>query len=271
MFATRWASAAAVAALCLTGLVAPAAAVPPPNDDVASPTVVGVPDSLMQDTIEATADATDPDLTCAPPAGATVWFSFTSTADQRVEFNTFGSDYDTTLSAYLGSPSIDTELACNDDAAEDLTSRVRFDVAAGQTYLIMVGSFGGSPGGTLMLQSDIAAPPIELALTIDPRGTVVPRTGAATISGTLTCSQPALVGLDALLTQRIGRVRIQGYSGAAIECAGTTTWELPISADNGLFTAGKADAQAFAFSFDDDIFTEAFEQVRLTGGTSAKR
>lgn len=269
MFARRLASATAVAALCLGGLVVPAAAEPPPNDDVASPTVVGVPDGLMQDTSEATSDPTDPELTCAPPAGATVWFAYTPSADQRVEFTTVGSDYDTTLSAYLGTPGMDTEVACNDDAAEDLTSRVRFDVAVGQTYLIMVGSFGGGPGGTLMLQSDLAAPPLELALTIGPRGTVVPRTGEATITGTLTCSRPVMVGLDVVLTQRIGRVRIQGYSGTALECDGTTAWQLPVSAYDGLFTGGKADAQAFAYSFGEEGFAEASGQVRLTGGSSA--
>ena len=122
-----------------------------------------------------------------------------------------------------------------------------------------------------MLQSDIAAPPIELALTIDPRGSVVPRTGEATITGTLTCSRPALVGLDGLLTQRIGRVRIQGYSGTEIEGDGAATWKLPISASDGLFTAGKADAQAFAYSVDEDGNAEAAGQVRLTGGPSGRR
>jgi hypothetical protein len=90
-----------------------------------------------------------------------VWFAFTPAADLRVEFNTFGSDFDTTLSAYFGMPSMDTEVACNDDVAEGLTSRVRFDAEAGQTYLIMAGSFGEVAGGSLMLQSDIAPLPFK--------------------------------------------------------------------------------------------------------------
>ena len=122
-----------------------------------------------------------------------------------------------------------------------------------------------------MLQSDIAPPPIELGVTIDARGTVVPKTGEATVSGTLTCSQPVLVGLDALLTQRIGRVRLEGYSGTGIECDGTATWALPISAYSGLFTAGKAEVQAVAYSYDEDGYAEAFQQVRLTGGRPAVR
>jgi hypothetical protein len=271
MFTRRLACVTAVAALCLGGLAAPAVAQPPPNDDVAAPTVVGVPDSLMQDTSEATVDASDPELTCAPPAGATVWFAFTPEADLRVEFNTFGSDYDTTLSAYLGMPSSETEVACNDDVAGDLSSRVRFDAAPGITYLIMVGSFGAGAGGSLVLQSDVAPPPLELAVMIDPRGTVVPRTGEVAITGTLTCSRPAMVGLEAGLTQRIGRARLEGYSGTGIECDGTTAWELSISAYNGLFTAGRAEAQAFAYGFDEDGYAEAFQQVRLTGGTPAAK
>jgi hypothetical protein len=271
MFSRRLIDVTAAATLCLGGLAAPAVAQTPPNDDVATPTVVGVPDSLMQDTSEATMDAIDPELTCAPPAGATVWFAFTPAADQRVEFNTLGSDYDTTLSAYFAMPSIDTEVACNDDAAEGLTSRVRFDAEAGQTYLIMAGSFGEGAGGSLMLQSDIAPPPIELGVTIDARGTVVPKTGEATVSGTLICSQPVTVGLDALLTQRVGRVRLEGYSGTGIECDGTERWALPISAYSGLFTPGKAEVQVFAYSSDEDGSAEAFQLVRLTGGRPATR
>ncbi len=271
MFTRRWVSAAAVAGLCVGGLAVPAVAAPPVNDDVASATVVGVPDSLMQDTTEATMDASDPELTCAPPAGATVWFAFLSASDQRVEFTTFGSDYDTTLSAYLGTPSMDTEVACNDDVAEDLTSRVRFDAEAGQTYLIMASSFGEGAGGSLMLQSEVAPPPLELGVTIDPRGTVVPKTGEATVTGTLTCSHPAMVGLEAGLAQRLGRVRLEGYSGTGIECDGTAMWELAISAYNGLFTAGKAEAQAFAYSYDEDGYAEAVEQVRLVGGRPATK
>lgn len=52
----------------------------------------------------------------------------------------------------------------------DLTSSVRFPAASGEAYLVMVGRFGSGPGGSLMFQSDVGAPPVQITVTIDPRG-----------------------------------------------------------------------------------------------------
>jgi hypothetical protein len=46
-----------------------------------------------------------------------------------IEANTFGSDYDTTLSVYTGSRGALTQIACNDDA-DLLQSLVRFNATA---------------------------------------------------------------------------------------------------------------------------------------------
>ena len=59
--------------------------------------------------------------------------------------------------------------------------------------------------------------------------------------------------------------------GTGIECDGTATWALPISAYNGLFSASKAEVQAFVYGYDEDGYAEAFQQVRLTGGRPATR
>jgi hypothetical protein len=97
----------AVALLLLSAAVAHAA---PANDDIASATVIpGLPfadDPL--DTTEATTAPDDPDCV---GNGPTVWYAFTPAADVSVLVNTFGSDYDTTLSAYTDSPSSLTQIA----------------------------------------------------------------------------------------------------------------------------------------------------------------
>ncbi len=73
-----------------------AVAAPPANDDFDNATLVpGLPFSDAIDTTDATTAADDPD--CAGQ-GPTVWYAFTPSEDTEVAANTFGSDYDTTLS-----------------------------------------------------------------------------------------------------------------------------------------------------------------------------
>ena len=62
--------------------------------------------------------------------------------------NTFGSDYDTVLSAYTGEPGALTLVpgACNDDTL-GLQSHISFEAAAGVTHYFLIGiccGFGGS-------------------------------------------------------------------------------------------------------------------------------
>ena len=267
----RLAGVVAAAALLLGSMGVAAVAAPPPNDDVATPTpVTALPFSIAQDTSEATTAATDPVPWCAGPVGATVWFSYTAMDDGYLEVNTFGSDYDTVLAVYAGEPIDENEVACNDDYM-DLTSSVRFPAVSGETYLVMVGSFGSGPGGSLMFQADVGAPPVQITVTIDPRGSVVPKTGEATIYGTVTCSEPTMLGIDSWLRQRSGRLYIDGWGFTEVQCDGTATWEITIADANGLFTGGKADAQVNAFSFDQpDAYAFAEQTVQLTGAKAAK-
>ena len=97
----------AVAPLLLSAAVAQAA---PANDDIASATVIRklpFADGPL-DTTEATTAPDDPDCV---GNGPTVWYAFTPAADAFVLADTFGSDYDTTLSAYTDSPSSLTQIA----------------------------------------------------------------------------------------------------------------------------------------------------------------
>lgn len=253
------------------GLTAPAYADhPPTNDDFDDAVVVAeLPFDDQIDTSHATTAEDDPDCF---GSGPTVWYQFTPTADMRVEANTFDSDYDTTLSVYTGTRGDLTQIACNDDAAFTLQSRVRFDAEAGETYHLMVGAFFGGPGGNLvfrMLEAPPAPPPLELEVSIDPVGSVVPSQGVATISGTLTCSRPTFVEVFGTLEQRAGRVIIRGFFFDFVECDGTTPWTAKVEGENGLFAGGRATVEVFAFAFDDeeDDFAEAHAsaQIRLRG------
>ena len=218
----------------------PSATPPPPcapapaNDDINDGIAVSaLPFTDQLDTACATTAPGDPDCF---GRGATVWYSFTAPAAQRIEANTFGSDYDTTLSAYTGSPGALSQTGCNDDAGS-LQSRILFDAAAGQTYYFMAGSFSDGPGGNLVLNVDIGPPPLAIDVTIDPRGLVAVKDGIATISGTVTCSGPAFVDVFGELRQKAGRAELIGFLGAFVECNGYAAWSARIEAENGKWAA----------------------------------
>jgi hypothetical protein len=234
----------------------------PANDDFANAVVINslrFTDNL--NTSEATSAATDPgdcDI-----GGHTVWYQFTPSENMRLNANTFGSDYDTGIGVYTSSAGSLTLVACNDDAVvgQFVQSNLNFDAVAGQTYFFMVGSFGDSPGGNLVFNVDVS---VDLTLTIKPIGAVDAKSGQATISGTITCSEPVSGTLDGQVQQRIGRTLVTGGFFTFFECDGVTPWEVQVSSGNGLFVGGRVQVVASAFAFDRD-FTQAVATVRLQG------
>jgi Neocarzinostatin family len=110
-------------------------------------------------------------------------------------------------------------------------------------------------------------PRLEIGVTIDPLGSVTPKTGAATVTGTVTCSSPAEVFVDVSASQRAGRVNVLGFGFTAVSCEGEATWTISLEPFNGRFVGGKLLVDAFAFGFDDqqDDDAEASAVVRLKG------
>jgi hypothetical protein len=234
----------------------------PANDEFANAVAIStLPFTDNLNTSEATAVG-DPANDCQV-GGHTVWYQFTPSADVRLNANTFGSDYDTGIAVYTGTPPNLTQITCNDDAitGQFVQSNVNFDAAAGTTYYFMVGSFGDSPGGNLVFRVDVS---LNLGLTIDPSGSVDAKTGVATIRGTVTCAEPASGTLDGSVQQRIGRSLLNGGFFTFFECDGVTPWEVQVSAFDGLFVAGRLQVSVRAFAFDRD-FTDVAATVRLKG------
>jgi hypothetical protein len=128
----------------------------------------------------------------------------------------------------------------------------------------------GSPASAL-LQFDPNVPPqprLELAMTIDPKGTVVSKTGAVTVTGTVTCSLPADVFVDVFIQQRAGRALIQGEAIADVQCDGTTPWSATGQGFNGILKGGSAQVDAIAdgSTGQQSAFTEALATIKLSGG-----
>jgi PKD repeat protein len=145
--------------LALLVVAAPAALAQPGNDAFANATVIDtVPFSTTEDTSEATSDPTDPSG-CSN--NGSVWFAYTPSSGTTVVADTFGSSYDTVLSAWTGTPGALDLLACNDDF-NGLQSRITFPATGGTTYYFMVGfccGTGGNGGGSLTFSVNQIVPP----------------------------------------------------------------------------------------------------------------
>lgn len=132
----------------------------PINDDFNNAIVITqLPFADTTNTENATTAKDDP--ACAGNAH-TVWYRYTPTQDQVIEANTFGSDYDTTLSVYTGTQGSLSQIVCNDDAGDTLQSQISINVVAGETFHFMVGSFGSTNGGNLVfrVQESVPAPTV---------------------------------------------------------------------------------------------------------------
>jgi hypothetical protein len=153
------------------------------------------------DTRAATTATDDPNCS---GRSRTVWYTYTPSADGPVESNTFGSNYDTTLSVYTGARGSLHQIACNDDT-DGLQSRVIWDAAAGTTYYLMASSFASGAGGDLSFEVKQGPVPISVGLDVE-SALVTPSNGEATVAFAVEFSQPVFViDIEAQLLQRSGR------------------------------------------------------------------
>ncbi|MFG3577199.1 PKD domain-containing protein [Micromonospora chersina] len=143
-------------AVALTGVVAlvvggpTAAFAQPTNDDfTAAVAMEGLPFTTTLDTSDATWDPSDP-AECS--TNGSVWYSFTPTSNMRIQADTFGSNYDTVLSAWTGSQGSLSLVYCNDDY-NGTQSQINFAATAGTTYYFLLArccGSGESGGGSLV-------------------------------------------------------------------------------------------------------------------------
>lgn len=90
-----------------------------------------------------------------------VWWSWTAPHSGSYTLSTAGSSFDTLLGVYRGS-ALDTltAVAANDNAPGTLSSRVRFEAAAGETYHLAVDGSGEAVGNIVLALT--ANPPTRL-------------------------------------------------------------------------------------------------------------
>ena len=133
----------------------------PPNDDFAAATVIsGQTGTTSAYNFLATPETGEPphgETSHGPPPFvfvppyASIWFTWTAPFSGKAAFDTFGSDFDTTMAAYTGS-AVDSlnKLRENDDAGTDTRSRITFPVVTDSTYYIAVDGFEGDVGNVTL-------------------------------------------------------------------------------------------------------------------------
>lgn len=94
---------------------------------------------------------------CVASVSAEVTFSFTAPRAGSYVFDTVGSDFDTVLYA-LGPSCEPPERACNDDASGTVSSEILFGMAAGETTVIVIDSFGESGAWSLQVSESGECP-----------------------------------------------------------------------------------------------------------------
>ena len=207
---------------------------PVTNDEIGGAIPLTLNTTVTEDTTRATTGADDP-TACASGFGGyhSVWFSFTATQSQPLEFDRSGSSYEgeSTILTDLGSGPV--PIACGR----------RFDAIAGKTYFYLDASFW--QGGQLQLT---VRPAIVMTVAIDQTATV-DRQGVAVVSGTLACSQGVgiprgdMPTLAVNLRQRISKTLvIEGSKNLFVPCPTTPTgWSATIVGANGPFQKGQAE------------------------------
>ncbi|MBK7406171.1 MAG: hypothetical protein IPJ41_16585 [Phycisphaerales bacterium] len=90
-----------------------------------------------------------------------IFFSYYAAATGKVNFDTFGSDFNTVLSVHEGCPAnSQNAIACNDDwSIFEQTSSVQAYVTKGHEYIVRVSGVNGAKGGFLLHVSALVPDP----------------------------------------------------------------------------------------------------------------
>jgi hypothetical protein len=249
--------------LAAFGMSSHLVAAQPLNDDFANAFAISGPGySDAGNSVDATESPDDPAAVLGSLCGGgnTVWYTFTPASDAHIAIDTYGSDYDTTLGVYTGSPGAFSEVTCNDDA-DSLQSRVEFDAQAGVTYGVVIGACCGSGAGysgnyvISVTEPPPPPPPFALDLALD-GGSINKATGSAILSGTVSCSAPGWYELYVLLEQRRGQVVTRGEGYISGQCDGATPVSVEIRPSGSTaFKGGRAGVTANADGCDSDYIT----------------
>lgn len=193
----------------------------PANDDFSGAYIVtGNSGAVSGTNVGATGETGEPAHVNSSGTASSVWYRWTAAASGSLVVDTIGSNFDTVLAAYSGSGvTALTRLAADDESGgSGSTSRIVFDVAAGASYSLAVGSYG-SGRGNLALHWQYRTAPANAtapAIAIHPQSKTVLLGSSVTFyvvaSGTGPLSYQWKKGTGAL----VDGGRISGANGATL-------------------------------------------------------
>lgn len=100
--------------------------------------------------LEATSDPGEP-AHSGRPAQKSVWYAWQPPSSGLATLSTAGSSFDTVLAVYVGNDlSSLRPVVSDEDSGGFLKSLIRFNVLAGQTYLIVVDGYAGEEGSIVL-------------------------------------------------------------------------------------------------------------------------
>jgi hypothetical protein len=168
---------------------------------------------------------------CEGITGATVWYSFTPTTDQRVYATSQASlTSETSLALYTGTPDALTQIACG-----VFPPQFQWDAQAGMTYYLQIGTFGSLGLFDLLVQ------PAFRITSFSVSQTAVFKKHQVTVSGTVSCNyRLGGVAVSGTVTQKTST---GDFSTDFISCpaSGSVTWSASVlSTTKRAFTGGPA-------------------------------
>ncbi|MDM8568830.1 hypothetical protein QUF50_04850 [Thiotrichales bacterium HSG1] len=105
-----------------------------------------LPYTNTQDTSDSTTEPSESYPTCSF-SEASVWYQYNPTIDEKIVFDTYGSDYDTVLGIWTGEQHPLTRITCNDNGTEeDIQSQLSTELNAGTKYFIGINGFNKETG-----------------------------------------------------------------------------------------------------------------------------
>ena len=236
---------------------------PPPNDTFAGATVISAFPFIDEVDVSGATTGSEDERWCNDGT-ASVWYTFRADRDLTVILATTGSTYTPLVTALEWAEGSLRPVACYTSV---------FSAEAGKTYYLQVtaANYYGPPG-RLVLSVD-AHPPFSVSATLNPTGSFSSVTGAATVSGKLTCSLPASASVYGTVRQTVGRSVVEDSFDVYLFCDGETPWSAVVQSPIWTFAGGPAQVSLTASAWSDYEwgFVDVSQTVRLTGTSKGKK
>jgi len=225
------------AAFMVASIPGAAAAAVPVNDTPGQAIAfTSIPQTIDQDTTEATVVGDDVGCGAGGLDQASVWYTLTLPTTTQILIDARATGSAIGINVFAGSATPGALVDCVEDA-------VVFDATAGTTYYLMFADIDedGTNGGRLQATIGQAPPPVDVQLTVNGTGKLLSRTGEATVGGTVVCSAPVSAFLDVDISQPNGRFTVRGGTSLVIDCGPVATeWLAVLTGDNGKLANGRA-------------------------------